>query len=89
MKRRKVRPEYRNEYITSREGRGEEEEEEEEEANRGSDRSHSKIRTEENEYYFAVIECDSTKTAEAIYREDSAEFQNSSNVLELSYVPMK
>ena len=68
----------------------EEDEEDEEEELRTEDQIEAirKYEQKKMKYYFAVIECDSTKTAEAIYREcDSAEFQNSSNVLELSYVP--
>ena len=66
-----------------------EEEEDKEEELRTEDQIEAirKYEQKKMKYYFAVIECDSTKTAEAIYREcDSAEFQNSSNVLELSYV---
>eukprot|EP00940_MAST-03C_sp_MAST-3C-sp2_P000676 g676.t1 len=39
-------------------------------------------------YYFAVVECDSIKTAESIFRAcEAAEFEHSSNMLEISYVP--
>jgi hypothetical protein len=39
-------------------------------------------------YYYALVECDSVKTAAAIYQQcDGHEFEKSANIMDLRYVP--
>ena len=39
-------------------------------------------------YYYAIIECDSAATAEAVYETcDNTEFEKSGNVLDMRFVP--
>lgn len=47
-----------------------------------------KYQLERLKYYYAIVECDSVKTAKAIYEScDGAEFEASANFLDLRYVP--
>ena len=69
----------------------EEEEEEEEGVVRGGKVDNEKLRKYELErykHYYAVVSCDSVRTAEVLYNEcDGAELEASSMVLDLRFIP--
>lgn len=73
----------------------EESEEEEDDLMREEDASEDfdgeklrKYQLQRMRYYFAVVECDSVEAAAQIYQQcDSREFETSSNILDLRYIP--
>ncbi|KAK2437660.1 pre-rRNA-processing protein ESF1 [Trifolium repens] len=62
-----------------------------EEDNGDSDSDNEKLRAYEKSrmrYYFALVDCDSSATADHIYKEnDGVEFEHSSNPLDLRFIP--
>ena len=77
--------------LTGRPAKGSDEEEEEEADEQSQNVLNERLRRYELDrlrYYFGVVVCDSTETAEHLYNEcDGAEFEASSLPLDLRFIP--